>query len=63
MSLKLKDPNVTKDTIDRIKDLLTYFEDVVLVTPKGLYKLHNITPARGDDRLYVHGVNIVEKEE
>jgi hypothetical protein len=56
MSLKLKDSKVTKRQIDRIKELLDYFEEVVVVTPDGSYFLHGLSPARGDDRLYIHGV-------
>ena len=63
MGLKLKDANETAEVIEKIKELLTYFDEVVLCTPKGLYDMYSISPARGDDRLYIHGVNQTKEDE
>jgi len=60
--MKVRDPKVTEDKIAKIKELLSYFDEVVLVTPHGLHRLHNLSPARGDDRLYIHGVEEVPEE-
>ncbi|MHA2039024.1 MAG: hypothetical protein ACXACU_15865 [Candidatus Hodarchaeales archaeon] len=56
----MKDHDITTDTIDKIQEiseLLSYFKEVVLVTPAGSYFIHSMSPARCDERLYIHGVN------
>lgn len=53
--MELKDGEVTKEKINKIEELMSYFDEVVLTTPTGSYFLHSISPARGDDRLYIHG--------
>ncbi len=59
-----KDPKITKHHIDEINKHLGYFDEVVLCTPSnGLHKLHSIGPARGDDRLYIHGVEVVPEDD
>ncbi len=61
--MELKDPEVTKDKIKKIKELLSYFDEVVLTVPgAGSFHLHSLGPARGDDRLYIHGALKVEED-
>lgn len=59
----MKSHKVTQKHIQKIKDSLDYFEEVVLVTPNGSFFLYGhdkgeslIGPARCDERLYIHGV-------
>ena len=52
----MKDYEETQETVKRIEELLSYFEEVVLVTPSGSYFLYSMSPARCDERLYIHGI-------
>jgi len=52
----MKDREVTKKMLTQLQEVLNYFEEVVLVTPKGSYFLHSTLPARCDERLYIYGV-------
>jgi hypothetical protein len=61
--MKLKSSKVTEKHIENIKKALAYFDEVVLCVPNGLYEFHNISPARGDDRLYIHGVKKIPEDD
>ncbi|RLF86929.1 hypothetical protein DRN34_02740 [Thermococci archaeon] len=61
--MELKDPAVTKKHIKAINDALEYFDEVVLCTPAGLHEFHFISPARADDRLYIHGVKRIPEDD
>jgi len=58
----MKSAEVTRATIKRIRELLSYFDEIVLVTPKGSFDFYSMSPARGDDRLYIHGVKKTEED-
>lgn len=62
MGMRTRDSETTKDHINRIKSLMTYFDEIVIVTPKKLHKLYDISAARGDSRLYLHGIEEIEKD-
>jgi len=63
MNMKLKDPKETKYHIDMINKHLAYFDEVVLCVPNdGLFEFQFISPARGDDRLYIHGFKVVPED-
>jgi len=62
--MELKDPEVTKDKIRQIEELFSYFDEIVLTTPgENRHFLYSIGPARGDDRLYIHGVQEVDDDD
>ena len=62
--MELKDPEVTRDKIEKIKELFSYFDEIVLTVPgEGKFHLYSIGPARGDDRLYIHGVQKVDEDD
>ena len=54
----MKDHNVTKEKMDKLKEVLSYFEEVVLCTPTGSYFLYSVQEARCDERLYIHGIKV-----
>ena len=62
--MELKDPKKTAEVIAQIKELFSYFDEVVIAVPGDLlYDLHSISPARGDDRLYIHGVSVTKGDD
>lgn len=62
-----KDPKVTQQHIDNIKEAMEYFDEVVLCVPPGkgtgLFKFYGLSAARADDRLYIHGVEELQEKE
>lgn len=61
--LNLKDPKVTQKHINNIRKAFKYFNEIILCVPEGNFKLYDISPARGDDRLYIHGIEKLEEGE
>jgi hypothetical protein len=49
--------------VKNILKALEYFDEVVLSVPNDkLYKFYSLGPARGDDRLYIHGVEEMQED-
>lgn len=62
--MELKDPKETKKHVKAILEALNYFDEVVLcVTGDKMFKFYSLNPARGDDRLYIHGIEEVLPDE